>query len=76
MLTTIWDLFTAMKIPEDQIQAYLAKAGDCVLTKDGTFLLLLCGFTASLVPQEIRIDFAVMPETKSQGFFNTLWKVV
>jgi len=25
---------------------------------------------ASLAPQEIRIDFAVFPETKCQGLFN------
>ena len=25
---------------------------------------------ASLAPQEIRIDFAVLPETKCQGLFN------
>ena len=27
---------------------------------------------ASLAPQEIRIDFAVLPETKCQGLFNHL----
>jgi hypothetical protein len=29
---------------------------------------------ASLAPQEIRIDFAVFPETKSQGLFHQIQK--
>ena len=31
---------------------------------------------ASLAPQEIRIDFAVLPETKSQGLFHQIQKEV
>ena len=31
---------------------------------------------ASLAPQEIRIDFAVLPETKSQGLFHQIHKQV
>ena len=29
---------------------------------------------ASLAPQEIRIDFAVLPETNCQGLFNQIHK--
>jgi hypothetical protein len=29
---------------------------------------------ASLAPQEIKIDFAVLPETKSQGLFHQIHK--
>ncbi|ERI69659.1 hypothetical protein HMPREF1548_03083 [Clostridium sp. KLE 1755] len=29
---------------------------------------------ASRAPQEIRIDFAVLPETKSQGLFHQIQK--
>jgi len=29
---------------------------------------------ASLAPQEIKIDFKVLPETKSQGLFNQIHK--
>jgi hypothetical protein len=29
---------------------------------------------ASLAPQEIRIDFAVLPETSCQGLFNQIHK--
>ena len=36
MREAIWELFTAMKIPEDQIRTYLEKAGECVLTKSGS----------------------------------------
>ena len=31
---------------------------------------------ASLAPQEIRMDFAVFPETKSQGLFHQIQKEV
>lgn len=31
---------------------------------------------ASLAPQEMRIDFAVLPETKSQGLFHQIQKEV
>ena len=31
---------------------------------------------ASLAPQEMRMDFAVLPETKSQGLFHQIHKEV
>jgi hypothetical protein len=31
---------------------------------------------ASLAPQEMRMDFAVLPETKSQGLFHQIQKEV
>ena len=31
---------------------------------------------ASLAPHEIRIDFAVLPETNCQGLFNQVYKEV
>jgi len=31
---------------------------------------------ASLAPQEIKIDFAVLPETKNQGLFHQIQKEV
>ena len=36
MRDAILELFTAMEIPENQIRAYLLKAGECVFTKSGS----------------------------------------